>query len=246
MGQTPSLNPAYTSWVAADQRALILIQSSLSKESMAETLGHTTSHAIWTALESTYRHDSLKCTHTLRDSLNHLKKGSSTVCEYAQKFKSICDQLTVIGHPLDENDKSHWFLCGLGSSFEMFSMTQLALVAFNVTSSRGSNTSSSARGRERSYTCGGSNRGRGHGNRHHPHCQLCKKYGHYANQCPDLYTFARQPSTLDANLAEAFQVQCHTSSPDWFVDTGASVHMTSSLAHLDASTSYSDNEYVFF
>ncbi|GKB54513.1 zinc finger, CCHC-type containing LTR copia-type gag-polypeptide [Tanacetum coccineum] len=93
---------------------------------MAETLGHTTSHAVWTALESTYHHDSLKRTHTLRDSLNHLKKGTSTVAEYARKFKSICDQLTVIGHPLDENDKSHWFLCGLSSSFEMFSMTQRA------------------------------------------------------------------------------------------------------------------------
>ncbi|GKB44839.1 zinc finger, CCHC-type containing LTR copia-type gag-polypeptide [Tanacetum coccineum] len=86
---------------------------------MAETLGHTTSHAVWTALESTYHHDSLKRTHTLRDSLNHLKKGTSTVAEYARKFKSICDQLTVIGHPLDENDKSHWFLCGLSSSFEI-------------------------------------------------------------------------------------------------------------------------------
>ncbi|GJU78697.1 transposase, Ptta/En/Spm, plant [Tanacetum coccineum] len=64
------------------------------------------------------------------------------------------------------------------------------------------------------------------------HTSVHRKDGHDANQCPDLHTFARQPSTLDANLAEAFQAQCHTSSPDWFADIGASAHMTSSFAHL--------------
>ena len=181
-----SANPAYTKWVAADQRALILIQSSLSQEAMAETLGHTTSHAVWTALEATYRHDSVERTHTLRDSLRHLKKGTTTVTEFSRKFKGICDQLTAIGHPLSEDDKSHWFLCGLGSSFKTFSTTQrlltpkpsfrdlvsqaeshemflrsvndsaVAPVAFNANSSRGNSDFSSSRGRGRSSSRGNS------------------------------------------------------------------------------------------
>lgn len=53
-------------------------------------------------------------------------------------------------------------------------------------------------------------------------------------------------SAIDANLAEAFQAQCNTSAPDWFIDTGASAHMTPNSAHLDAASSYSGNEYVFF
>ncbi|GKB35432.1 retrovirus-related pol polyprotein from transposon TNT 1-94 [Tanacetum coccineum] len=241
-GETSSPNPAYASWIAADQRALILIQSSLSEEAMAETLGHTTSHAVWSALEDTYR----------------------------------MILLSAIGHPLDEDDKSHWFLCGLGSSFETFSTTQRLItprpkfrdlvsqaeshemflqsvndstvtpVAFKTTSSHATNDSSSSRGRGRSYSRGSSNRGRGRGNRRPPHCQLCRKDGHYANRCPDLHTFARHPSSLDANLAEAFQAQCNTSAPDWFVDTGASAHMTSDSAHLDAAASYSGNESVIF
>lgn len=40
-------NPAYISWLAADQRALILIQSALTEEAMAETLGHRTARAVW-------------------------------------------------------------------------------------------------------------------------------------------------------------------------------------------------------
>ncbi|GJZ69162.1 putative RNA-directed DNA polymerase, partial [Tanacetum coccineum] len=184
--------------------------------------------------------------------------------------------LSAIGHPLDEDDKSHWFLCGLGSSFETFSTTQRLItprpkfrdlvsqaeshemflqfvndstvtpVAFNTTSSHAENDSSSSRGHGRSYSRGSSNRGRGRGNKRPPHCQLCRKDGHYANRCPNLHTFARHPSNLDANLAEAFQAQCNTSAPDWFVDTGASAHMTSDSAHLDAAASYSGNESVIF
>lgn len=62
--------------------------------------------------------------HTLCDSLSQLKKGSSTVVEFGWKFKSIYDQLSSIGHSLDETDEIHWFLHVLGSSFENFTTTQ--------------------------------------------------------------------------------------------------------------------------
>ena len=270
-----SPNPDYTKWIAGDQRALLLIQASLSEEAMAETLGHTTSKAVWSALADAYSHDSVERMHTLRDSLRHLQKGTSTVVEYSRKFKAICDQLNAIGHPLDESDKFHWFLCGLGSTFETFSTTQRLIrprpkfrdllsqaeshelflssmnsnsstpqVAFHTTS-----TSGSARGRGRSSQRGGSSRGRGRSSqRRVPHCQLCRKEGHYASQCPDLHTFARQSPTIDANLAQAFQAQCHVNdySPDWCVDTGASAHMTPSPSTMDSVSTYSGNDCVVF
>nr|GEY97778.1 retrovirus-related Pol polyprotein from transposon TNT 1-94 [Tanacetum cinerariifolium] len=193
-GDASSPNPTYVSWIAADQGTLILIQSSLSEEAMAETLG--------------LRHD----------------------------------------------DKSHWFLCGLGSSFETFSTTQrlitprpkfcdlvsqsesremflhsindssVAPVAFNITHR---SSTDSSRG------CG-SIRGRS------PY------RGHYANECSNLATYAQGSSTVDAHLVEAFQSQCNTSSPDWFVDTRASTHMTPSSTNLDVVSSYEGNDYVIF
>nr|GFC50920.1 zinc finger, CCHC-type, Gag-polypeptide of LTR copia-type [Tanacetum cinerariifolium] len=69
----------YTKWIAGDQRALLLIQASLSEEAMAETLDHTTSKAMWYVLADAYIHDSIKRMHTLRDYLHHLQKGTSTV-----------------------------------------------------------------------------------------------------------------------------------------------------------------------
>lgn len=91
---------------------------------MAETFGHDTTHSIWKALENTYSHDSVEQVHTPHDSLHHLQKGSSTVVDCSRKFKVVCDQLSAISHPLEESDKIHWFVSGLGSSFEMFLTTQ--------------------------------------------------------------------------------------------------------------------------
>ncbi|GKE06071.1 zinc finger, CCHC-type containing LTR copia-type gag-polypeptide [Tanacetum coccineum] len=90
-------NPAYISWISAEQRALILIQSWLTEEAMADP-GHKTARALWCTIEAAYSHDSAELMHTLGDSLRHLWKGSSTVGELGRKFKHICDQLTAIGH----------------------------------------------------------------------------------------------------------------------------------------------------
>ncbi|GJR41372.1 retrovirus-related pol polyprotein from transposon RE1 [Tanacetum coccineum] len=240
--------------------------------------------AIWCALEAAYSHDSVERMHTLRDSLRQIKKGSSTVVEFARKFKAICDQLNAIGHPLDDTDKSHWFLCGLGSSFETFSTTQRLIrprpsfrdlvsqaenhelflqtvngssvqpVAFNTSTTRAStgqqteHSSSRGRGRNNYSNRGVSSRGRGRGYRRLPQCQLCGKEGHYATKCPDLNTFASRPAAIDANLAHAFQAQCNVApeSPDWFVDSGASSHMTSTTSNLDSASTYVGNEFIIF
>ncbi|KAM0054710.1 putative RNA-directed DNA polymerase [Helianthus debilis subsp. tardiflorus] len=114
-------NPDYASWVDKDQRAILILNSSLTEEAVAEILGLTSARQIWCALEAAYSNTSLERVHLLRDSLRQLTKGSSTVAEFGRKFKAVCDQLTAIGQPVPETDKTHWFLCGLGSDFESWS-----------------------------------------------------------------------------------------------------------------------------
>ena len=82
----------------------------------------------------------------------------------------------------------------------------------------------------------------------HPHCQLCRKEGHYTSSCPNLSTFAQHGPVLDANLAQAFYSQCHVSenSLDWYVDSGATTHMTSTLNGLSFSTPYLGPDRVTF
>ncbi|KAJ9544289.1 hypothetical protein OSB04_023996 [Centaurea solstitialis] len=272
-----SPNPEYATWQEENQRALLILQSSLTEEAMAEVLGLHTAYEVWHALESAYSHDSVERMQNLRDSLRQLQKGASSVTEYGRKFKSLCDQLAAIGQPVDDADKTHWFLCGLGPSFETFSTAHRAVkprpgfrdllsqaeghelflksvhgsstshVAFTAESGRSytpSNRRNSGRGGRGG---GGRSGGRGRGRRL-PHCQLCRQDGHYANRCPDLNTFAQRGPSIDANLAQAFHAKCnvHDNSSDWFVDSGASAHMTPSAATLDSSMPYTGNDHVSF
>ncbi|KAJ0896867.1 putative RNA-directed DNA polymerase [Helianthus annuus] len=238
-----SPNPDYATWLANDQAVRLLIQSSLSEEAMSEVIGLHTARQIWLSLEAAYSHPSIDRMHTLRDNLRLLQKGSSTVAEFGRKFKALCDQLAAIGHPVDESDKCHWFLCGLGPAYEHFSTTYRAVgissfrellaktenqeifiqslhgqqtppVAFTAQPLRSGNSRSNSGS---TYSNRGRGRGRGAGRgrtRRPPHCQLCRTEGHYANTCPNLASFAKQASSADANLAHAFHAQCHVTHED--------------------------------
>ncbi|KAM0058671.1 putative RNA-directed DNA polymerase [Helianthus debilis subsp. tardiflorus] len=120
-------NPEYVSWLESDQRIRLLLQSSLTEEAMAEVLGLSSSREVWLALESAYSHDSMERSQNIKDALRQLKKGVLSVSDFAKKFKSLCDQLSAIGTPVSEDDKCHWFLCGLGPTFETFSTAHRAI-----------------------------------------------------------------------------------------------------------------------
>ncbi|CAM8993055.1 unnamed protein product [Rhodiola kirilowii] len=189
-----------------------------------------------------------------------------------------------MGCSLDETDKSHWFLCGLGSNFHGFSTSQINLTplpsftellskaeshdlftkSLDVTSSttqspaflvhrnqskqgsrsdRGSSGEYPNRGDRYNYSRGNfKSGGRGRG-RYTPRCQICKNNGHFAIACPERYV---TPSP-QANLAQAFQSNCslnRSTNSDWYVDTGALAHMTSSRGDLDFVSAYSGSDKV--
>lgn len=114
-------NPAYATWFNLDQRSVILLNSSLTEEATSEVLGLSTALSIWLALENAYSSSSVARIHSLHDNLRNITKGTYSVPEYSRKFKVICDQLSAIAQPVEDIDKLHWYLCGLGPSFETFS-----------------------------------------------------------------------------------------------------------------------------
>ena len=56
----------------------------------------------------------------LKDELNTIKKGSSSINDYTLKIKSICESLASIGVIVDDDDKVESCLCGLTSSYKQF------------------------------------------------------------------------------------------------------------------------------
>lgn len=265
----PAPNPAFAAWLAADQRAVIILQASLTEEAFSEIVGIDSARQIWVALESAYSNSSVERIQNLRDQLRQSSKGASSIAEYGRKFKTICDQLSAIGHPVEESDKIHWFLCGLGSSFESFStairasrtpllfrdlLAQAEGHELFLKSLHGSTTPTvafTAQSRDTPVNRGRGGRssrgGRGRGRRS-PRCQLCRLDGHYANVCPRLATYVTPPPVSDDHLAKAFHAQCHVSSagPDWYVDSAATDHMTSSSSTVSQAAPYSGPNQVAF
>ncbi|GJR33141.1 hybrid signal transduction histidine kinase M [Tanacetum coccineum] len=192
---------------------LVVSHDILSFHAIDETFGHTTSHVVGSALEDTYRHDSLERTHTLGDSLRYINNGSSIVSILFSQLQGLITPRPKFHDLVSQAESHEMFLQSINDS-------TVASVTLNTTFSHADTNSSSSRGRGRSYSRGSSNR--------------------------DVHTFACHPSTIDANLIEAFQAQCNTSAPYWFVDTWASTHMTLDYAHLDVASSYSRNESVIF
>ncbi|GJV60674.1 hypothetical protein Tco_1466774 [Tanacetum coccineum] len=145
--------------------------------------------------------------HSLRDSLHQMQKGTTLVSDYGIKFKSACDKLAVIGQPVDEMDKIHWFLY---ENHEMFLQSLngsiIPSVAFISQESHSPNTRDQSSNNPR----GGGTRGggKGRGDRRLPHCQLW--------------------------------------NPDWYVDTRATAHMTSSTNNVSQPAPYSGNMHVIF
>lgn len=271
-------NPAYAEWHTQDQKLLGVLFSSLSEEAMAEVVDCTTSRATWLALEAAFSHASTSRANQLREQLLSLRRGSLSVQDYGKKFKTICDQLSAIGRSVDESDKSHLFLRGLGIQFANFTDTRMAMdpipsftvllhqavqfdlmnkameaspnqsqVAFTAAGTRrgsfshnssqsGSSARSSAGSTRRGYNQQQQSNGRGSsynrqfqssGHRR-PRCQICRGE-HYADRCPQ-YLQLLPPQS--AALAQAFYSSCNISTPnsesypDWYVDSGASAHIT--------------------
>ncbi|KAJ0808847.1 hypothetical protein HanPI659440_Chr01g0007901 [Helianthus annuus] len=120
-------NPDYAQWVKDEQQAIILLNASLTEEAFSITIGLTSARDIWVALEAAFCNVSVERVQNLRDNLRALKKGDKSVAEFGCAFKAICDQLSAIGHPVDSMEQLHWFLCGLGTSFESFSTSTRSL-----------------------------------------------------------------------------------------------------------------------
>ncbi|GKC18112.1 retrovirus-related pol polyprotein from transposon TNT 1-94, partial [Tanacetum coccineum] len=223
---TTQPNPEALAWTEVDQRAIILLQSSLTEEVAAEVLGLTTARQIWLSLEAAYSNASVERIHSLRDSLRQITKGTASVSYYCRRFKAESHELFLIS--LHDTN------------------TTTPPAAFNAQHT----INKSGHGRGQAFTSrGNTSRGRGRGQgRRTPHCQLCRTYGHYASSCLNLSTYATRAASTDESLAQAFHAQCHvtTNNPDWHVDSGATDHMTPNFESLHHSTPYQGNEKVLF
>ncbi|KAJ0938485.1 putative RNA-directed DNA polymerase [Helianthus annuus] len=256
-------NPEAAIWTTNDRKAILLIKSALTEEAATEVLGLKTAKDIWQALEHVYSNASVERVHSLRDSLRLLKKGTSTVTEYSRRFKALCDQLAAIGHPVAEMDRLHWYLCGLGASYEIYATAirtarpppsfrdlvaqtesqelfmqsmhggETPPVAFQAQQSRGRGRGSSARGS--SGRGYSNNRGRGSSYGQNRRLPHCQLCRTNGHYANACPQLASFAShaSTDESLAKAFHAKCHVT--DDSPDWGADSGATDYMVPPSAS-----------
>ncbi|KAJ0105533.1 hypothetical protein Patl1_18983 [Pistacia atlantica] len=115
-----SLNPTYVVWQKKDACLLGWILASLSEKLVSITYGLETSKQIWTALQTRFSSQSRSRISHLKRQLQTLTQGNNSCSEYHENAKSLADQLTAAGKPIDDQDLISFLLGGLQSSYTPF------------------------------------------------------------------------------------------------------------------------------
>lgn len=84
-------------------------------------IGLSTAKEVWKCLEERYANASKERAQDLTHRLRQVKRNDfSTLDEYLQKVKTICTELAAIQQAVDDQDKLHWALIGLGEKYDTF------------------------------------------------------------------------------------------------------------------------------
>lgn len=111
-------NPAYTKWLLQDQLIISALNASLFDSVLAQVLNCSTSHEVWSALQTLFAAKSTAHIMQTKYQLARLKKGSFSIAEYFNKATSLSSTLSAAGQPLTSSEFSIYILPGFGTDYE--------------------------------------------------------------------------------------------------------------------------------
>lgn len=107
-------DPLYEKWYSQDQQVIAWINSTLSPEILAQVIDISSARLLWVTLNKSYaQHSEVRLMH-LRNELQNTKRDGKFVEEYLNKMEKNFDQLAIIQHLVDEEEKARIILGGLG------------------------------------------------------------------------------------------------------------------------------------
>ncbi|PKU75332.1 Retrovirus-related Pol polyprotein from transposon TNT 1-94 [Dendrobium catenatum] len=196
--------------------------------------------------------------------------NTQTMTQYLTEIKTIVDQITAAGSTIVDEDILMYTINGLPPTYQAFKTsirTMLHPISLddlyslllseeihtqkealsNLSLTETATALYSYRGKGR--------RGRGRGTQFSPRtgstnlptCQICNKRGHTATECwhrmnPD---YKPQPQeTKQQTTQKAMVMTTEQNSPDWYLDSGASSHLTNSLENLNQPRAYMGTDAI--
>jgi hypothetical protein len=120
-------NSAYMAWQYKDQTILGWIISSLTPSVVSTIYGLETSRLAWQALGARFAAPSTSRISLIKRKLQSLQQGSLSCQKFLDEVKTLADELTAVGKPIDDSDLILYVLNGLNSSFHSFVTTYMLL-----------------------------------------------------------------------------------------------------------------------
>ncbi|KAF5442060.1 hypothetical protein F2P56_037245 [Juglans regia] len=106
-----------THWIRQDKLILSAIMASTTTTITPFISIAKTSQEAWHKLHTMYASKSRTRAMQLKEELTLIKKGSQTIQEYLHTVKSLADEISLINHPISEDDLTLYILNGLGADF---------------------------------------------------------------------------------------------------------------------------------
>lgn len=249
-GLTGDASTAMATKIAqGEQKAYSKLVLLIDPENFVHIQAATTAKEIWSALQVAFEDNGLTRRVGLLRALTTTKLNDcASADEYVTTMISTAHKLRNIGMNISDEWLGTMMLAGLPCEYEPMIMgiessglriTADVIKAKIIQDVRnvGANGEVALFGRRSNK--GYSSRGKGNGK-----CFECDKLGHIARNCPDKKNKkTQQCKSVEALLCSSF-LATENRTENWFVDSGASSHMTSNRALLSNETISSCSEVV--
>ncbi|KAI0511944.1 hypothetical protein KFK09_012578 [Dendrobium nobile] len=261
-------------WNLLDQNLAAALYSVISPSILPYVLSLDHCAEIWDTINRRLQSNTRSRTIQLRNELHHLSMKNQTMSQYLLAIKSIVDAIAATGSPLDPEEVIFYTLNGLAPQYQALKMairtnlqpislddlytllcseelnlaqeTTTALQNLSIADPATALAAYRGRGRGRNNAGRGrsSNRSRNRTEKNASNnitCQICSKTGHSAIKC---WYRHDQSYTEETAKTALFTPSDSNTTSDWFLDSGASNHLTSEHSNLQSSKQYSGTQQI--
>ncbi|KAI0523208.1 hypothetical protein KFK09_005602 [Dendrobium nobile] len=256
-----------------DQNLATAMCSTISPAVLPYVIHLESTSDIWTTLHTIFQSSNRSKVIQLKNELHNISMQNISMTQYLTEIKKIVDQISSAGLSVDPEDVIIYILNGLPPEYLPFTTTirtmqsplsldtlyallmskEIHLKTATLKYPKLPDTQSAL------YTIRSRSR-RGRGRSGHEQlptnkpsqnsgviCKIFKKKGHLADACWHRLNINYVPNTANASSKQNTALVANNdsnSAVDWYIDSGASAHMTNTIDNMDVYNTYKGTDSV--